>query len=322
MTVRVRLRREPFALARGFPGCERMNGNTDTALSPQAILRRVRELEIRTRRAVRDILAGQYSSVFKGRGIEFEEVRAYEPGDDVRTIDWNVTARFGHPYVKRFVEERELTVILALDGSASGRFGTGGAWKYERAAEAAAILAAAAIRNNDKVGLLVFTDRVEKYLAPKKGRTHVLRVIREALFFRPEGRRTNIASALEHISNVQRRRAVVFLISDFLDAGFEDLLAVAARRHDVVAITIIDPRETELPRAGLVELEDAETGERRLIDTSSARVRRAYAEMQKTRLEARRKLLRRAGVDEIPLRADVPALGALLEFFRMREGRR
>ena len=294
----------------------------ETTLIPREVLRRVRELEIRTRRAVKDILAGQYSSVFKGRGIEFSALRAYVLGDDVRTIDWNVTARFGHPYVKRFVEERELTVVLALDGSASGRFGTGGAWKSERAAEAAALLAAAAIRNNDKVGLLVFTDRVEKYLAPRKGRSHVLRVIREALFFRPEGRRTKIASALEHVSNVQRRRAVVFLISDFLDTGYGDLLTVTARRHDVVAVTVTDPRETELPRAGLVEIEDAETGERRLVDTSSARVRRAYAEMQKSRLDKRRKLLRRAGVDEIAVRADKPALGALLEFFRMREGRR
>jgi uncharacterized protein (DUF58 family) len=291
-------------------------------LIPREVLRRVRELEIRTRRVVKDILAGQYSSVFKGRGIEFEEVRAYEPGDDVRTIDWNVTARFGHPYVKRFVEERELTVVLALDGSASGRFGTGGAWKSERAAEAAALLAAAAIRNNDKVGLLVFTDRVEKYLAPKKGRTHVLRVIREALFFRPKGRGTRIAAALEHVSNVQRRRAVVFLISDFLDSGYDDLLTVTSRRHDVVAVSITDPREAELPRAGLVEIEDAETGERRTVDTSSGHLRRAYSEAQRRRLEARTKLLRRAGVDEIRLRADRPALTALLEFFRMREGRR
>ncbi len=294
----------------------------EATLIPREILKRVRELEIRTRHAVKDILAGQYSSVFKGRGIEFEEVREYEPGDDVRTIDWNVTARFGRPYVKRFVEERELTVVLALDGSASGRFGTGGAWKSERAAEAAAILAAAAIRNNDKVGLLVFTDRVEKYLAPKKGRSHVLRVIREALFFKPKGRRTRIASALEHVSNVQRRRAVVFLISDFLDAGYGDLLAVVGRRHDLVAVTVTDPREIELPRAGLVELEDAETGERRLVDTSSARVRRAYAEAQKERLAGRTKLLRRAGVDEIAMRADQPVVGALLKFFRMREGRR
>lgn len=295
----------------------------DTAtLIPQEILRRVRELEIRTRRAVRDILAGQYSSVFRGQGIEFSEVRAYVPGDDVRTIDWNVTARFGHPFVKRFVEERELTVMLLLDGSASGAFGSGAAWKSERAAEAAALLAAAAIRNNDKVGLVVFTERVEKYLRPEKGRSHVLRVIREALFFRPEGTRTRIASALEHVSNVQKRRAVVFLISDFIDSGYDDMLAATARRHDLVAVSMTDPREMSLPKAGLVTLEDAETGGIRVIDTSSRRVRRAYEKASRARLASRRVLFRRSGVDEIPLHADRPAFGALLGFFRMREGRR
>jgi len=294
----------------------------EATLIPREVLRRVRELEIRTRRQVKDILAGQYSSVFKGRGIEFSEVREYSPGDDVRTIDWNVTARFGHPYVKRFVEERELTVVLALDGSASGRFGSGPAWKSERAAEAAAILAAAAIRNNDKVGLTIFTDRVEKYVRPEKGRTHVLRVIREALFFRPEGKRTRIASALEHVSNVQKRRSVVFLISDFLDSGYDDLLKAAARRHDVIAVSMTDPRELAMPPAGLVALEDAETGEVRLVDTSSRRVRSAFEEAARARVADRTALFRRAGVDEIALRADVPAFGALLEFFRMREGRR
>ena len=295
---------------------------TTATLIPKEILRRVRELEIRTRRAVRDILAGQYSSVFRGQGIEFSEVRAYAPGDDVRTIDWNVTARFGHPFVKRFVEERELTVMLLLDGSASGAFGSGRAWKSERAAEAAALLAAAAIRNNDKVGLVVFTDRVEKYLRPEKGRSHVLRVIREALFFRPQGTRTRIASALEHVSNVQKRRAVVFLISDFIDSGYDDLLAATARRHDLVVVSMTDPRELELPKAGLVTLEDAETGQIRVIDTSSRRVRRAYETAARKRAASRQALLRRTGVDEIRLQADRPAFGALLEFFRMREGRR
>ncbi len=295
---------------------------TTATLIPKEILRRVRELEIRTRRAVRDILAGQYSSVFRGQGIEFSEVRAYAPGDDVRTIDWNVTARFGHPFVKRFVEERELTVMLLLDGSASGAFGSGRAWKSERAAEAAALLAAAAIRNNDKVGLVVFTDRVEKYLRPEKGRSHVLRVIREALFFRPQGTRTRIASALEHVSNVQKRRAVVFLISDFIDSGYDDLLAATARRHDLVVVSMTDPRELELPKAGLVTLEDAETGQIRVIDTSSRRGRRAYETAARKRAASRQALLRRTGVDEIRLQADRPAFGALLEFFRMREGRR
>lgn len=289
---------------------------------PAEILKKVRRIQIVTTALVNDVFAGQYHAAFKGRGIEFEEVREYQPGDDVRTIDWNVTARFGHPFVKRFVEERELTVMLLLDGSASGAFGSGSAWKSERAAEAAALLAAAAIRNNDKVGLVVFTDRVEKYLRPEKGRSHVLRVIREALFFRPQGTRTRIASALEHVSNVQKRRAVVFLISDFIDSGYDDLLAATARRHDLVAVSMTDPRELELPRAGLVALEDAETGGIRVIDTSSGRVRRAYEAAARERAASRRALLRRSGVDEIRLRADRPAFGALLEFFRMREGRR
>jgi len=292
------------------------------ALIPKEVLRRVRELELRTRRAVKDILAGQYSSVFKGRGIEFSEVRAYEPGDDVRTIDWNVTARFGHPFVKRFVEERELTVILALDCSGSGRFGSSQALKSERAAEAAALIAAAAIRNNDKVGLVLFTDRVEKYIRPQKGRRHVLRVIREALFASPSGTRTRIESALQHVSRVVRRRAIVFLISDFLDSGYERSLAAVARRHDLVAVSITDPRELELPRSGLVELEDAETGARLLLDTSSARVRREYSAAARRRAEERRALFRRSGVDEIELSTSRPALGGLLEFFRAREGRR
>jgi uncharacterized protein (DUF58 family) len=291
-------------------------------LIPRDILRRVRELEIRTRRAVKDILAGQYSSVFKGRGIEVSEVRAYEPGDDVRTIDWNVTARFGHPFVKRFIEERELTVILALDGSASGTFGTAGVWKSEQIAEVAALLAAAAIRNNDKVGLVVFTDKVERHIRPQKGRSHVLRVIREALFFRPEGRRTSIAAALEHVSHVQKRRAVVFLISDFLDTGYDDLLAAAARRHDLVAVSVTDPREAELAPSGLVTLEDPETGRVQLVDTSSRAVRAAFVRRARERVEARRSAFRRAGIDEIVLRTDESVIKALLGFFRTREARR
>jgi uncharacterized protein (DUF58 family) len=296
-------------------------GEQNTLLAKD-ILKRVRELEIRTRRAVKDILAGQYSSVFKGRGIEVSEVRDYEPGDDVRTIDWNVTARFGHPFVKRFIEERELTVILAIDGSASGHFGTADMWKSERTAEVAALLAAAAIRNNDKVGLVVFTDRVEKHIRPQKGRSHVLRVIREALFFKPDGTRTKITAALEHISHVQKRRAVVFLISDFLDTGYNDMLAAAARRHDLVAVSITDPRERTLPRAGLVTLEDAATGNAVVVDTSSRSVREAFEREARRREANRTKLFRRAGIDEIPLTSDEPVLAALLQFFRAREGRR
>lgn len=293
-----------------------------TELIPKEVLRRVRELEIRTRRAVRDILAGQYGSVFKGRGIEFSEVRAYEPGDDIRTIDWNVTARFGHPFVKRFVEERELTVLLALDCSGSENFGTSAVLKFERAAEAAALIAAAAIRNNDKVGLIIFTDRIEKYIRPQKGRRHILRVIREALFARPTGNRTDITAALRHISNVCKRRAIVFVISDFLDSGYERELAALARRHDLVAVSIDDPAELELPSSGLMFLEDAEDARRMLVDTSDSRLRRAYKEAGLSRIAARSAVFRRAGVDEIRLSTAVPALGGLLEFFRVREARR
>lgn len=296
-------------------------GEAET-VTPAEILRRVREIEIRTRRAVKDVLAGQYSSVFRGRGIEFSEVRTYEPGDDVRTIDWNVTARFGHPYVKTFQEERELTVVLALDGSASGSFGTAGAWKSERAAECAALLAAAAIRNNDKVGLVVFTDEVEKYVRPRKGRGHVLRLVRECLFFRPRRRGTRIASALEHVLRVQHRRAVVFVVSDFMDSGYEKVLGACARRHDVVAVSVADPRETELPAAGLLALEDPETGERALVDSSSARLRRRFAGLARRRVGERKALFRRVGLDEIEIDTRTSPLAALLTFFRMRGARR
>jgi uncharacterized protein (DUF58 family) len=291
-------------------------------ISPAEILRRVREIEIRTRRAVKDVLAGQYSSVFRGRGIEVSEVRTYEPGDDVRTIDWNVTARFGHPYVKTFQEERELTVVLALDASASGAFGTVGTWKSERAAECAALLAASAIRNNDKVGLVVFTDRVEKYVRPEKGRSHVLRLVRECLFFRPRLRGTRIASALEHVLRVQHRRAVVFVISDFRDSGYEKVLGACARRHDVVAVCVADPGERELPAAGLLLLEDPETGERALVDSSSASIRRRFAEEARRRIEERKALFRRVGIDEIEIDTRTPSIAALLRFFRMRGAQR
>lgn len=296
--------------------------NEDNAPIPEEILKRVRELEIRTRRAVKDVLAGQYSSVFRGTGIEFNEVREYAPGDDVRSIDWNVTARFGHPFVKRFVEERELTVILLLDASASGAYGSSSTWKTERAAEAAALIAATAIRNNDKVGLSIFSDHVEKYLRPQKGRKHVLRVIREALFFHPQNTGTSIASALEHISHVQKRKAVVFLISDFVDTGYEDLLAASARRHDIIACNISDDTEHELPKAGLIEFEDAETAERILIDTSNKKIRTAFEAEAKRREAARKSVFRRAGIDEIQLNATESAFGPLLAFFRRREVRR
>src|SRR2546426_12701490 len=229
---------------------------------PKEILKKVRQIEIRTNREVTDVLGGQYHSVFKGRGMEFEEVREYLPGDEIRSIDWNVTARFDHPFIKKFKEERELTVMLVVDVSASGQFGSVRQRKNELAAELAAVLAFSAIRNNDKVGVILFTDRVEKYIAQKKGRRHVLRVIREILAFEPEGKGTNLRLALDYLNRVQRRRAVCFLISDFQDEEFRKSLRVAGKRHDVVALSLRDPREEELPAVGLVELRDAETGER------------------------------------------------------------
>jgi uncharacterized protein (DUF58 family) len=288
---------------------------------PAEILRKVRQIQIRTRRTVNDVLAGQYSSVFKGRGMEFDEVRAYQVGDDVRTIDWNVTARTGHPYVKRFVEERELTVMLVVDVSASGAFGSTERLKNELAAELCALLAFSAIRNNDKVGLVLFTDRLELFVPPRKGKRHVLRVIRELLYFKPTGRRTDLAAALEYVSRVTTRRSVVFLVSDFIASGYERDLTLANRRHDLVAIAITDPRELELPPVGLVELVDGETGERCVVDTSSRRARRRYASAAQEQLERRRSVFRRLGVDSIEINAGAPYVPELIKFFRMRERR-
>jgi uncharacterized protein (DUF58 family) len=224
---------------------------------PKEILKKIRRLQIVTNRVVSDVFAGEYLSVFKGRGMEFNEVREYQPGDEERDIDWNVTARMGRPFVKKFVEERELTVMLLVDASASSRFGTRDRFKSELAAELCAVLAFSAIRNKDRVGLVIFTDRIEKFVPPGKGSRHVLRVIREVLYFRPQGRGTDISLALDYLNRVIRRRSVVFLVSDFLAAGFERALRVSARRHDLVALLVRDPREEELPPAGLVRLEDA-----------------------------------------------------------------
>src|SRR5512135_2086375 len=239
-------------------------------------LRAVRKIQIRTSHLVSDLFAGQYQSVFKGHGMEFAEVRQYHPGDDVRTIDWNVTARTGAPHVKRYVEERELTVMLLVDASASTHFGTVRQLKSEMAAELAALFAFSAITNNDKVGLLMFSDHVELALPPKKGTRHVLRVIREVLSFVPQDRGTDIAAALEHLNHVTKRRCVTFIISDFLDAGARLALKIANRRHDVIAVVLDDPRDLTLPDVGLIELQDAETGDRIIVDTGDTRVRREF----------------------------------------------
>jgi uncharacterized protein (DUF58 family) len=243
---------------------------------PKEIIRKIRRIQITTSRLVNESLAGEYHSVFKGRGMEFDEVREYQHGDDVRTIDWNVTSRTGHPYVKRYVEERELTVMLLIDASASGSFGSVEKTKSEIAAEISALIAFSAIKNNDRVGAILFTDRVEKFIAPRRGSTHVLRVIREILFYRPEHTGTSIQKALEHLNLVLHKKAVVFLISDLLDQGYEQSLKVAHRRHDMVVVHIIDPREQELPDVGILELRDAETGEILYVDTALPWVRTTY----------------------------------------------
>src|SRR5207237_231114 len=233
---------------------------------PREVIRQIRRLQLKARRAVEDLLGGEYHSVFKGTGIAFEEVREYQPGDDIRAIDWNVTARIGHPFIKRFIEERERTVILLVDASGSNQFGTQQQQKREVAAELAAVLAFSAISNNDKVGLIVFTDRVERFVPPRKGSRHVLRLIRDVLFFQPAHRGTSLRVGLDFLNRLLHRRTIVFLLSDFLDQDFEQSLKRTARHHDLIAIHITDPREEELPSVGLLELEDAETGERVLLD--------------------------------------------------------
>jgi len=288
---------------------------------PREVVRQIRRLQLRARRAVEDLLGGEYHSVFKGTGIAFEEVREYQPGDDIRTIDWNVTARMGHPFIKRFVEERELTVVLAVDCSGSHQFGTQLQQKREVAAELAAILAFSAIRNNDKVGLIEFTDRVERFVPPRKGTRHVLRLIRDVLFFQPTQRRTSIKGGLDYLNRVLHRRAIVFLLSDFLDQGYERAFKRTGRRHDLIAIRIVDPREEELPAVGILELEDAETGDRLVLDTSSRKVRAAYAEDARRRRETLNQLARSAQIDLIEVSTDGGHLDALIHFFHLRERR-
>ena len=288
---------------------------------PKDLARKIRLIQIHTRRAVNDLLAGEYHSVFKGRGMEFDEVREYAPGDEIRSIDWNVTARMSKPFVKRYVEERELTVLFLVDLSASGAFGSRTQTKNEVAAELCALLAFSAIRNNDKVGLIVFTDRVERFIPPKKGATHVLRLIRELLYFQPEGRRTDIAQALDYVGRIAHRKAIVFLVSDFLDENYERPLRIVARRHDLIAVSVEDPREKTLPDVGLIELEDAETGERILVDTGSREVRTKFAANARRRAESRSEAFRATSVDEIQVTAGEDYVRDLMLFFRKRESR-
>jgi len=282
------------------------------------LLKKIRRIEILTRRHVDETFAGQYKSVFKGRGMEFSEVREYAVGDDARSIDWNVTARMGHPFVKQFTEERELIVMLMVDLSASGIFGSRGVTKRQAAAEAGAILAFSAIRNGDTVGLILFTDRIELYVPPGSGNRHGLRVIREMLSFRPEGRGTDIASALDYMGRVQKKKAVVFCISDFYDEDFERSLKLGSRRHDLIAVNMVDPRELSMPGVGLVELEDAETGRPYWVDTSSAAFRLSYERRAQLRQEKLKTTFGRCGVDQIAIEAGGDLARPLVRFFQER----
>jgi uncharacterized protein (DUF58 family) len=285
------------------------------------LIKKIRKIEITTSRAVNDVLAGQYHSVFKGRGMAFDEVRPYQPGDDIRVIDWNVTARMNDLFVKQFIEERELTVMLLVDASNSQSFGTRQQFKSELAAEISGLLAFSAIKNNDRVGLLIFTDRVERFVPPKKGKKHVLRVISEILSFKPTHRGTNISAALEYLSRVSKRKSVAFLISDFMTSGYDSALKVAHRRHDLVSIVLHDPLEAQLPNVGVVAFQDAETGEVVLFDTGSRRARRLVAERVEHTRQAQRRLFKQLKMDFVELSTDQEYMRPLVMFFKHRAAR-
>ena len=289
--------------------------------TPAEILKKIRALEIKTKGLVQSVFAGDYHSVFKGRGMNFEDVREYQPGDEIRAIDWNVTARLGTAFVKKFTEERELTVVLVVDVSASGNFGSVSQSKRELAAEVACLLAFSAIRNNDKVGLLLFSDRVELFIPPKKGRSHTLRIIREILFFEPAGRGTAPALALDYLNKVVTRRAVVFFVSDFQTGDFSRELSVSGRRHDFIAVHVQDQREEMLPNVGIITLEDAETGEQIEINTADRTTRARFSALAETRRAELNRTLRRNNIDAISLRTGEDYLPALRSFFKQRERR-
>jgi uncharacterized protein (DUF58 family) len=292
---------------------------------PRELIRKIKRIEIYTNRLVADQLAGQYVSVFKGRGMAFDEVRQYMPGDDIRLIDWNVSARMNDVYVKLFVEEREMTVVLLVDLSASGRFGTTADTKQEVMAELAAAIAFSAIKNNDRVGLILFSDRIEKYVPPKKGRKHVLRVVMEILNAKPKGKGTNVGTALDYLGKLTRHRSVAFLISDFIADGYDHAVKVAAAKHDLIPICVTDPREEKLPRVGTTLIEDLETGELVLVDTDDPRVRRQYEHRINVLRSDRERLWRRLRMDFVNVRTDTPDghyEQALVRFFRLRAKRK
>ncbi|MBU1566575.1 MAG: DUF58 domain-containing protein [Proteobacteria bacterium] len=293
------------------------------------ILKKVRQIEVRTKRLVNDSLAGSYQSVFKGRGMNFDEVREYVPGDDIRSIDWNVTARTGIPHIKKFTEERELTIMLMIDISGSGDFGSVQSSKRELMAEIGSVLAFSAVRNNDKVGLVLFTDVVELYIPPKKGRGHILRLIREILYFQAQGRKTDLGTPLDFTNRVIKRKCVAFLISDFclpgdFDAALQELrpkLQISNRRHDLISVIVSDPREFELPDVGWLTLEDAESGQQVELNTSDAEVRRQYKTMATERQKTLQRVIRSIGIDLLDLLTNASYLPPLLNFFKARQGR-
>ena len=288
---------------------------------PKKILQKVRRIEIKTRGLVNDLFGGEYHSIFKGRGMTFSEVREYNPGDDIRLIDWNVTARTGSPFVKVFEEERELTVFLVVDISASGEFGSASQLKRDYGAEVASVLGFSAIKNNDKVGLILFSDRVEKYILPKKGKSHVLRVIRELLYTVPKGSKTSIKVALDYLLKVAKRKCVVFLISDFLDDSYLRSLKIANKKHDLITIQLLDPAELELPDMGLLKVEDPETGETFWIDTSSQKSMKQLRKEIGIKQSNFRKEIKKSGIDLISISTDEDFVDPLMSFFKSRENR-
>jgi uncharacterized protein (DUF58 family) len=290
-------------------------------LETKELLKKVRQLEIRTRGLVNQVFSGEYHSVFKGRGMSFSEVREYQIGDDVRSIDWNVTARFDHPFVKIFEEERELTVMLLVDMSGSQFFGSQGQMKRDIAVEISAILAFSAMKNNDKVGALIFSDQVEKFVPARKGQSHALRIVRELISFEPTHAATSIKGALDYLNHVLKKRSIVFVISDFMDSGYEASLRIAGKRHDLIGIRLLDPREHELPHVGLVTFRDAETGAQRWIDTSDAKVTAAFRAYRRAVEDSRRTTFVKAKLDSIDIRLDKPYMKPLVDFFRLRERR-
>jgi uncharacterized protein (DUF58 family) len=290
-------------------------------METKELLKKVRQLEIRTRGLVNQVFSGEYHSVFKGRGMSFSEVREYQIGDDVRAIDWNVTARFDHAFVKVFEEERELTVMLLVDMSGSQFFGSQGQLKRDVAVELSAILAFSAMKNNDKVGAILFSDEIELFVPPRKGRSHALRIVRELISFEPRRQATSIKKALEYLNHVLKRRSIVFVISDFMDQGYETALRIAGKRHDLIGITLLDPRENELPKVGLITFRDAETGLQRWIDTSDASVRDSYQAYRRSIVDERRAVFIKGKLDAVEVRLDQPYMKPLVDFFRLRERR-